>query len=1372
MSSKEYPMSGNSVQRTEEEDAHLCLRCHTTIMGLHNYVAHRQNPCHQMFPVTEKNDGEIVSYEKKYFQEKTTSDSSHGLTNQSNKSKDYKKKSYQILDKFSNLPNRLQEHRHPTNLDNEEIDDMQCHMPITVPQSSKELQGDRNFKMSFSANKSNDLHSLTQTRTNQSFPELENQSDLSQTQLQSQNINSSLPKNNLSSSHEDVDHYPLDSSNICLQGNNKTHSILCKTSLSQNRNLHSPPALDTSNVAIRHHLIHHKHEESSSLTNESRSIENLQTAKHARQKLNIESRNKDSSGSLFPSYENKVKQILECQSQKLSQAQTPFTSFTDPLLLHTQNNSHIFRQFEGFVEQGKTCQVGSPIAPTFPKASTSNYEIENPKPSYDLESHNFESRYQEFYSIQSSSQDSLLSPNQLINISHKRNSTSSQEVQSTLQVIGCMPARVNLKRHEVEMMEYQSSGDLTTTVSSQLSAEYQPATTADMVKDEVLRQDDFLSSLELRSRPKILTKQPNNEEEEEEEEDDEMRPPSHHTGGKWRPGLDSPISNDVGWRSCPPRSEVEDEELEEDHDEEDDDLLLPPPSYTKGKWLPGKRITNKGSSTYGHYCHPCDRKLRDQNTYHRHLQSQLHFINQGKANAKFEASQGREDQNSTLRRRPVRLKRIAAERFLKNTIAQLKSKKLFVKHEITNLDDNKKSDDELETPINECQSTISKESLKKEVKQESSDEEIVPSNSSVPKLMCPICRLSFGASYVSLHFASLAHIHNELEQRHEPTLSIKEEYNNIIIKYIDEIVKTSYFKCNVCKFYCNLHDDLYEHMTTHNNETTESELKNLYTCSSCQDENAMQIKEFLRHLKTPHHKENAREEVLLSHQVMVDRKTAVTCPLCNKLFRYFHAYRRHRRMFHEETDFQLSHQRLLRCPECNFQASDYKLIRTHLRENHEDQENNFSSYYCFVCGLGFKSLQEAEVHRRSVFHRTTVGRQKGLSVARTCNMCYEHVPDLASLRAHMVERHSSECSPCHVCGHVPPLRADLAQHQRNCKGEVSEVNGTYKCQLCPFKNNLLAHVLSHTTLSHGTPDSDTRYPCHICKTKLRATSVKGHMLSHSNEWPHGCHLCSRKFPRQEWLTRHLATVHHRGGKQQTETQMHQLCHLCGATHTNRSHLKRHLEQHHGHALLVSPKETISSKISRNHRFKNNTEENSKILCHLCGHQADSPSYMKIHMRGHRGNKGGQLECPHCNYITGHLPHLRRHLRLHTGATPFVCPYCPYECNNQENLRKHMLKTKLHPGRFMYECRLCIDSPDFKTSGDTEASQQNIENQKEVYIFKSNYSKELHSHLLQHHHNHFSNKEQVTAHIRSYYHPESDITVTNNPKPYLHKKRKR
>lgn len=360
-----------------------------------------------------------------------------------------------------------------------------------------------------------------------------------------------------------------------------------------------------------------------------------------------------------------------------------------------------------------------------------------------------------------------------------------------------------------------------------------------------------------------------------------------------------------------------------------------------------------------------------------------------------------------------------------------------------------------------------------------------------PKLMCPICKLSFGEAYAALHFASLAHIHNELEYRESRSQDIDSTFNKLILQNFSAIVKTSPFMCNSCKFYCNLQDDFLAHMKTHTDDQEDTEIKTLFSCSSCTDEDEMQLPGLLRHLQTPHHFYNARDNVLQTRQVVITSRTAVVCPMGDGVFRYMMQYRAHRRLHHQEPGFQLSEQRLLKCPQCSFKALREYQIRAHIKQSHSsDTKSKTDKYHCFVCGLSFPTHDQAVNHRRSADHRTTLERQKGISVSRTCRMCYHEAEDLAALRRHMSDNHRKDCTPCHQCGLVLPLRCDLAQHQRLCTREPAaagggNMKGDHKCDLCAFKNDLLAHVLMHKTLSHGHKDADGRYDCHICTVRTR-----------------------------------------------------------------------------------------------------------------------------------------------------------------------------------------------------------------------------------------------------------------------------------------------
>lgn len=49
------------------------------------------------------------------------------------------------------------------------------------------------------------------------------------------------------------------------------------------------------------------------------------------------------------------------------------------------------------------------------------------------------------------------------------------------------------------------------------------------------------------------------------------------------------------------------------------------------------------------------------------------------------------------------------------------------------------------------------------------------------------------------------------------------------------------------------------------------------------------------------------------------------------------------------------------------------------------------------------------------------------------------------------------------------------------------------------------------------------------------------------------------------------------------------------------------------------------------------------------------------------------------------------MRCHSGEKPYQCPYCDFRTNVLENLRKHVLKTDKHPGKSMYECKICEET---------------------------------------------------------------------------------
>ncbi|XP_068238390.1 LOW QUALITY PROTEIN: uncharacterized protein [Palaemon carinicauda] len=1162
---------------------------------------------------------------------------------------------------------------------------------------------------------------------------------------------------------------------------------------------------------------------------------------------------KDSSVSSTHSHLKVKSQGSHTLIRKQNPSQAPFTGYGDPLLPHSQDGVSLFRPFDAFGEHHKIQHDGDSEQHS---ESMALFKVSSAP--YELESQSFEPRYPDFYSIQSTPQEPLL--NSESSIEHCKPKEQMDSRQSDER------EKKNLSESNERISE-DATGVQSSFRDTDLKYEGHMSPNYTNEKSE-LRQDDFLSSLELRSSIKLPTKRRHEDDDDEFDEDDDddgTRPPHHHTGGKWRPGSRPPPSVGGKWRPATPRGELDDDP--DDIDEEEETFAPLPPDYTKGKWLPGKKISNvvKADNIVEYHCNTCNCTLKGKENYERHLNSELHFVDEISASGEKESEVSLETFGEKPCK-PIRSKKLKAQSFLRSTIARLKSRKVISDEKDSHSDI--KADDCQLIRTDASSSVRHKRSepwnatnIQKDVIQESSvdeeEESMKKTTAATSKLLCPICKLSFGVSYVSLHFASLAHIHNELEYRQNRSPEIDSVYRKLVLKNFGAIIKSSPFCCLDCKFYCNTNEDLLNHVRTHKEYVGIDEMKILYSCSACSDEDSLNLCDLIHHIQTPYHVENSLDQILISKQIVLQSKVAVVCPFGDGTFQYRRQYLTHRRIHHNDIKFQLKDQRFLHCPQCTQKFLREREMRIHIKEAHKPSKKEVQ-YHCFVCGLSFPTQRQAKLHRRSADHRTTLGRQRGISVARTCNLCYEETVDLTTLRKHMAKQHQKDCTPCHLCGVVLPHRSDLAQHQRLCLREPDGLSGFHSCELCNFKNDLLAHVLMHFTLAHGQQEGDGRFPCHICKTKLRISSVKGHMLSHSNEWPHACHLCSRKFPLALWLERHLAIVHTHSSKEPRDTQS--LCDLCGKTLSNRCHLHRHKQEVKSHAPVL-PQDQINDAVTETVCFSGLGYQLQQILslevtalaywhpiavvrvirqwrrfdpsgkhtqqCDVCGVKCDSLSALKVHRQEHKRRDGSYYQCPHCGYTTTHLPHLRRHLRVHTGSMPFCCPYCSYVCNNQENLRKHMLKTKKHPGRFMYECRLCVERESLSQSdpmsseghhiplsqsdpmsseghhiplsqsdpmsseghhipstseptdysdghtldlGTGSLSEERARSGGE--IFRSNYANDLHTHLVAKHAKCFDTKDEITSHIRSYYRADQDHTVTTSPLPFTHKKRQK
>ncbi|XP_030759119.1 uncharacterized protein LOC115884621 [Sitophilus oryzae] len=752
-----------------------------------------------------------------------------------------------------------------------------------------------------------------------------------------------------------------------------------------------------------------------------------------------------------------------------------------------------------------------------------------------------------------------------------------------------------------------------------------------------------------------------------------LKPPEHHTKGKWKPSDDS--SDNIDIKSNKTKLQLN----------KNDNWLSTSPilDFKESDGSPFR----KSNGTVQYWCSTCNRRLASKIVYERHLKSDLHF--------KRTRPEGEFDDGAAIRRKRIKLE----SESVKPPVAENKVK------EPTNYEKKRKRRKIFEI-CKVCQSKVNKYLMGKHL---------------ISHYHCRKGDISTGAA------------------------------KTMVLENIHSIILESPFQCHVCKFYCNNQEQFLEHWQSNLHKTKNQSYPGYFLCAfckqRCEDSDSMFI-----HLSSPEHLEVV-SVINRSVPITIKKINELSCLSCNKKFTLNIQLLNHcRNVGHNATNVNVFNKESYQCEHCVKVFYSAVSIQRHKKLKHKEDY-----FFCTVCNLKFKNKLEARKHRMTSAHRyATLEKRKlkGKSLRRKCEYCDEYFSNFLLLKEHLKDQHPEHKIRCPHCGTKFTVTQELTNHLRtkSCKFAETPEEDLYKCEKCPFTSNSTSELLFHVAL-HDEPfleySADTsgvtvkskpvpKYKCPLCLKFFPKHSLQAHIRLHTQERPYACKFCSATFARKNNLLFHQKNHEkneHIKPKKPVSDEKSFLCSTCGSGFNKKFTLQQHMLTHSGKLFRCPESDCFytARKMSelREH-FKYHSDEKN-FACEICSYKGKTMKQLKQHQTVHAEEK--RYRCSLCDFKSRTTSHLKRHIRLHTGAKPYNCPHCDYRCNSLENLRKHILSTTKHPGKSIYECKFCIQSP----------------------AFEANFAKDFKKHLLLEHHDTFANNKDAASYIVGIYEEQEDTS---------------
>jgi KRAB domain-containing zinc finger protein len=346
-------------------------------------------------------------------------------------------------------------------------------------------------------------------------------------------------------------------------------------------------------------------------------------------------------------------------------------------------------------------------------------------------------------------------------------------------------------------------------------------------------------------------------------------------------------------------------------------------------------------------------------------------------------------------------------------------------------------------------------------------------------------------------------------------------------------------------------------------------------------------------------------------------------------------------------------------------------------ENFIDEAENMKHILQNICVVKLKRLTEEEIEEATKWKRKTddlksipcgkISSKKNFN----CKKCKQKVSTKEGLENHI-------CSFCSICAKFFSKQYVLRQHQRAYHNKELKLD-KFTCDLCAKEYGSYRAIVRHIAEVHSSFEFkfkceshcertfrtsqayqnhlrlSKKKKCKICQKEVTFLSQHMKITHGTNERPHECLVCSKRFKRKFSLKIHE-------GSHDKKFQ----CEICQWKFATNAQLKDHLKLH---------------------------ENPDLFQCKICLRSFTTKNSLRYHLTTHDKNRVKEFRCEKCNYSTDLRNHLKTHQKYHErqdrklkwNPKAVKCPQCPLVMY-KKSLKYHI--QTMHEKKFQVACDLC------------------------------------------------------------------------------------